>query len=152
VLSRELRLGPPLPEPVLSAFEHEHGIELPEDYRWFLAEIGNGGYGPPPYGLAPLTDALDETGAKANVHIGRRYPLTEPWVWEDEPEADPGAVDAAYEFGRIFLGTDGCGLLWVLVVAGPARGEVWSVSGEGAGPHEPRAGFLGWYAEWLAEL
>jgi hypothetical protein len=38
----EFRMNPPLSEQDLLAFEAEHGILLPEDYRAFLQCIGNG--------------------------------------------------------------------------------------------------------------
>ena len=47
------RLGPPLGEGELAAFEQVHGVSLPAGYRAFLTEIGNGGAGPY-YGLVPL--------------------------------------------------------------------------------------------------
>jgi len=37
----------------LVAFESSNGMQLPEDYRLFLATVGNGGAGPF-YGLEPL--------------------------------------------------------------------------------------------------
>jgi len=39
-------LNPPLSEKVIVQFELDHGISLPQDYRNFLASIGNGGAGP----------------------------------------------------------------------------------------------------------
>ena len=47
------RLGPVLSESTLSDFESNHSVRLPEDYRRFLATIGNGGAGPF-FGLEPL--------------------------------------------------------------------------------------------------
>jgi hypothetical protein len=150
IAERGFSLGPPLSEDEVEAFAVIHGVELPEPYRWFLTHVGNGGDGPPGYGLAPLNDARNER-PEHNPNIARPYPLTEPWIGEDEPDSDDDAVDAAYSNGRVWLGTDGCGGQWVLIVAGPCKGEVWFVSGEGAAPTEPRRDFLGWYAEWLAK-
>jgi SMI1 / KNR4 family (SUKH-1) len=72
-----LSLGPPLSERDVQAFEVMHGVELPEAYRWFVTTVGNGGNGPPHYGLAPLNDAQDEEG-EPNPDIARPQPLTEP--------------------------------------------------------------------------
>jgi hypothetical protein len=35
--SHEYKLDPPLPVPVIEAFEGRHGVSLPEDYRRFIA-------------------------------------------------------------------------------------------------------------------
>jgi hypothetical protein len=119
---------------------------------WIVDKIAEHGLslGPPHYGLAPLNDAQDEEG-EPNPDIARPQPLTEPWLWEDEPDAPGELIEAAWGHGRIWLGTDGCGTQWVLVVAGECAGEVFVVCGEGAGPTEPRQDFLEWYASWLAE-
>src|SRR5690349_2207322 len=50
--SHQYRLNPSLPVAVIEAFEERHGVSLPEDYRHFLAEIGDGGAGPY-YGVFP---------------------------------------------------------------------------------------------------
>ena len=42
----DYKLNPPLPVSVIEAFEQRHGVSLPEDYRRFITEIGNGGAGP----------------------------------------------------------------------------------------------------------
>jgi hypothetical protein len=46
-------LRPPIPETRLSAMEREYGARLPEEYRHFLVNLGNGGAGPY-YGLFKL--------------------------------------------------------------------------------------------------
>jgi len=48
------RLGQTLSESELAAFESANRIRLPDDYRWFLAAVGNGGAGPF-YGVEPLS-------------------------------------------------------------------------------------------------
>src|SRR5258708_5365552 len=68
-------LGPPLPEKRLSAMEREYGARLPEDYRHFLLELGNGGAGPY-YGLFRLggSDSEDFTDCEA---LGTPFPWVE---------------------------------------------------------------------------
>ena len=46
-------LAAPTSEDDLSGFEREHDVRLPEDYRAYLANLGNGGAGPF-YGLSAL--------------------------------------------------------------------------------------------------
>jgi hypothetical protein len=41
--NHQYRLGPPLSESELQAFEQTYQVTLPADFRFFLKEIGNGG-------------------------------------------------------------------------------------------------------------
>src|SRR5947209_1602571 len=49
-------VNPVLSEEELVAFERKHRITLPEEYRTFLLEVGNGGLGPGD-GLSALDEA-----------------------------------------------------------------------------------------------
>ena len=150
--SRVVRLAPPVREELVATFERDHAVRLPEDYRWFVLHAGNGGVGPPYYGLEPLSDLLIEGNSflppeeNRNSRLSHAFPGRES-DWADwEPElADEAWI--AHEAGRLLLGTDGCAILWVLALTGPARGEVWRLGDAAAA----RAGssFLDWYAEWL---
>ena len=75
--------GRPLVEADIRAFEARHRVELPRGYRRFLAAVGDGGDGPPSYGLMRLGEvprhlhpdfAHDWRGLP---HIGKPFPLTE---------------------------------------------------------------------------
>ena len=57
--THRFRLGPPLDDFVVAAFEGRHGVSLPGDYRAFITTVGHGGPGQfggagPYYGLHPL--------------------------------------------------------------------------------------------------
>jgi hypothetical protein len=150
----ELRLAPVLPEEELAAFERSHGISLPDDYRWFVTRLGNGGEGPPYYGMEPLSDRLIEANSAIHPAQNRNRRLAEPFAayakdWSDLAEDRADYEWATLEPGRLLLGTDGCAILWVLAVAGVARGQVWRVGDDSARPADP-PGFLDWYAAWLA--
>ncbi|GAA1389147.1 hypothetical protein GCM10009639_16520 [Kitasatospora putterlickiae] len=154
--------GPALGWDAVRAFEAVHGVVLPEPYRTVVAEVADGSAaGPPRYGLVGLAELPDDWGAgRPERDLGRPFPLTGPWVWEDDPrpsaEVDP-VLDQVFDHGSVVLGTEGCGVYWHLVVTGPHRGHVWYVGGEGAAPFgaefgsstaEP--GFAGWVRHWAA--
>jgi len=76
------------------------------------------------------------------------YPFTRPWVWEEGSLSAEGTDDQV-ENGQLYLGTDGCGMDWVLIVTGPDRGNIWFRCGEGITPTSPKRDFLRWFEDWL---
>lgn len=56
--THHFELRPPLSEETIATFERERGLRLPDDYRAFLAGVGNGGAGPF-YGLLSLAEWED---------------------------------------------------------------------------------------------
>ncbi|PGG97575.1 hypothetical protein GX51_07270 [Blastomyces parvus] len=159
-------INPPLGWPALRDFECKHGIILPEPYRTFVAEIANGCRdGPPEYGLKPLSNSGDMSGL-GEGRLALPFPLTERWIWEHDPELPQGfptsAIDEDGEadiFGRgcLYLGTEGCGMDWYLIISGEHRGQIWHLSGEGAAPFgapfgftKAQPGFAGWVFHWAA--
>jgi hypothetical protein len=154
VRDRGVRLGPPLSEEELRRFEDRHGISLPADYRSFLLHIGNGGEGPPEYGIAALGGSADDMrGEEVRLWselptVRERFPFTKPWVWEDGELSDEGTKDQISN-GCIYVGNDGCGMYWYVIVTGPERANMWMICGEGMEPTEPKRDFLRWYEDWL---
>jgi hypothetical protein len=108
-------LSPPLTAASLRALEVRLGVALPEDYADFLLHLGDGGAGPPAYGLYSLADAVDES---------RRgiYSFAEPF---EPPVTADDHVDLEAP-GMLLLGHQGCGYWDGLVVAGPEVGTVWT--------------------------
>jgi hypothetical protein len=151
---RDVRVNPPLTEVAVAAFEQRHHIALPEAYRAFLLRIGDGGGGPPAYGLMRLgeipNDMLPEEAAiwRDLPKVTQPFPFTQAWVWEEGDASKEGTRDQA-ECGSVCLGTDGCAMYWHLVVTGPERGRVWLLCGEGIQPTVPKRDFLHWYEDWL---
>jgi acyl-coenzyme A synthetase/AMP-(fatty) acid ligase len=160
ILRSAFETGSPLGWEAVHAFEEQHGIVLPEPYRTFVAEICDGSaFGPPDYGLMELGSLPDDWGDDRPIReMAKPFPLTEDWVWEDEdrPDEELGELLApVYDHGSLVLGTDGCGMYWHLIVAGPHRGHIWSITGEGAIPFGAefgyttgRSGFAGWVQHW----
>lgn len=158
---------PPLGWDAVRAFETEHGIVLPEPYRTCVAEICDGSAdGPPSHGLLPLAEMPRDWGDRRPERVlAAPFPLTGPWLWEgdeDDPRSDEeiaAALHPVFSHGSVVLGTDGCGMYWHLVVAGPHRGHVWNICGEGAAPFGSEfghttagSGFAGWVGHWAKGL
>ncbi|HEX6368908.1 MAG TPA: SMI1/KNR4 family protein [Longimicrobium sp.] len=129
------RLHPPLSGGELRAFEATHGITLPEDYRLFLREIGNGGPGPA-YGLETLAAAAE----------GCRPGIPFPFVQVPSDDAE-GLLDHWLDDypGVLSICHHGCAIYSYLVVNGPAWGTIWD--GDSA-PQPAEVGFADWYWRW----
>ena len=153
------RLVPPLPEETVAAFEREHRIILPEDYRRFVTEVGDGLAGPG-YGLYPLK----ETVRVANpVLLSRPFPHHEAWDPIPSPEATGFDTDDYSDEdiqGTLCISDQGCGMGILLVLTGAERGNLWlddRDSDMGVRPvrhsitDAPRVTFLPWYTAWLDE-
>ena len=168
-------LRPALGWESLLAWESEHGLVLPEPYRSFVAEIGNGSVVGPPTdgGLLALGELPSNwsTWESANWFSGQPFdgsaprrpsapfPLTEEWEWEydcapfDQME---GLITAAYLQGSVLLGSEQPGWFWTLIVTGGQRGQVWVLSDGCAAPYsgpdrdplQPGFGFLEWVRQW----
>ena len=67
----------------LIQFEEKYEIHLPEGYKAFLSEIGNGGAGPY-YGIHPLQRDLGEFNPQNKFeHLKFNFPHIENWNWND---------------------------------------------------------------------
>lgn len=81
------KLKPALSEEEVNIFEKQYGIILPDDYRSFIINTGNGGDGPPYYGMYNLNEAYTHTkefSKKSDAFLREEFPLKEYWVWENE--------------------------------------------------------------------
>lgn len=147
-------LNAPIDGRAILDFESAHGIRLPDGYREFLLRVGNGGDGPPEYGLGPLgLPASDMPPEQAKQWVELRdvrnpFPFTRYWIWDVGQTTDEGTLEQV-NYGSIYIGNDGCGAYWHLIITGPERGNVWMISGEGVQPACPKRDFLTWYEDWL---
>lgn len=154
LLDRRVQLGETLTEYKVSEFEDEHAIVLPDAYREFLLLIGNGGEGPPDYGCAKLGGVAEDMTANqqfmwsALPDIDEPFPFTSPWIWENGSDSDEGTRNEIHH-GSLYIGNDGCGQYWHLIVTGPERGNVWQLCGVGIAPTSPKRDYLQWYEDWL---
>jgi hypothetical protein len=143
------QLNPPLTERDVQAFEAQHHIVLPRDYRGFLIHVGDGGAGPY-YGVFKLGE-MDHGRNYGPWKEGDGFAgiLSEPFphtaLWNDlsgKPDDNAGEKDEE-EWERRFNEFDqrywepsnvngaipichlGCALRQWLVVTGPEVGHVW---------------------------
>ncbi|HCF25660.1 MAG TPA: hypothetical protein DEV81_00180 [Cyanobacteria bacterium UBA11049] len=144
IAQNNINLGKPLSLAAIEKFETQHSIILPEDYRQFLLEISNGGDGPPEYRLKVLAETVTE-----EMQPLQPFPLSNYWVWDDVDDVDEELFDSVYRCGHLYLGTEGCGIDWILIVNSAARGKVWQRSDEGIVPCTPARSFISWYEYWL---
>ena len=152
-LVHDYKLNPPIPVSTIEEFEARHGVRLPDDYRYFISEIGNGGAGPY-YGLFPFgqqDDGLSWEQGDLVGDVSQPFPHVEAWnlpvsFWDQEPDIPPGTpleeqsrlveewdeVEQEHYFnseimdGAIPICHLGCGLWQWLVVSGEQRGFIWS--------------------------
>ena len=151
VQEHQFRMNPTLSEDALLAFETRHGIHLPEDYRAFLRDVGNGGAGPY-YGILPLERWT--FGRKPDEQVlSQPFPLSEnlPRIDKKWKQMLPPGVKDPYQ-GTLTICEQGCTYVVLLIVSGPARGRVVYIDLDGQPPYFLREpDFLSWYERWLDE-
>jgi hypothetical protein len=165
---REVRYTPHpcLPESGIAAWEAGHDLALPDEYRAFLREIGDGGFMPGSY-CDFVIHSLDEV--RGGWTAATPFPISADRVRNRLrqlkaegrpadgvlfPELDP-FWDVDQPPGCLVFGQYPCADSLFLVTTGDLRGSVWC--GVCAGiPELDRAGepvgFLAWFADVLAEL
>ncbi|MFG2340709.1 SMI1/KNR4 family protein [Streptomyces yangpuensis] len=144
------RREPALGYPSVEEWEAENGVTLPEPYRSFVAEIGNGS-GPGPFdgGLQPLGQLPACWAGAEPRRPAAPFPLEAEWIWEDDEavaDDEDARIDAVFSDGSVVLCAQDTQSFWLLVTTGPQRGRVWLVADVGASPvpdGEP-AGFAEW--------
>lgn len=156
VRSHQYKLKPCLTEAEISAFENEHQIQLPADYRNFLLEMGNGGAAPS-NGIVPLSAYFDLVPDQADpenngTFLSSEFPHNEHW--NPKPDSDYTAMKQVQ--GSIAIADEGCGTTIRLVVSGAEKGNIWiddrdnryGVRPASAGSVS-HADFFTWFNHWL---
>lgn len=169
--SHRYLLNEKLSETEVRGFEEKYAITLPEEYRAFVLQVGNGGAGPY-YGIRTLEDSLfagfnrNLSGEVLNLSLD--FPFTEPWNMKFS-EYDGNEAQGAYqqfekeyfaekwETGILRLCNYGCGASLNLVVKGKEKGHMWVDDRGSDGGIYPdvffdqtdRTTFLDWYLMWL---
>lgn len=161
----------PKSEKELAEFEKRNGIKLPEDYKTFLIEIGNGGAGPY-YGLEPIGNGLyadlDYRDKSDTNDLSKPFPHTQHWNLdfgeitdqnEDEyfEQKDKEYFQNKWANGLLRISNFGCGVSMNLVVNGQEYGNIWvddRCNEQGIYPNpyienRERISFLDWYEHWI---
>lgn len=131
-LKRSWRLNPPMPQEKVEAIEAAYGFILPDEYKKFITQIGNGGDIPSlheddPCRFIPFKDTSDLKEA------GYDFPLSESWEWDTDfnfSMSDPKDAEkwnSVHKNGIIVLAEEnvGGGQSYFLIIAGKRKGEVW---------------------------
>ena len=79
IKEQDIQMGPVLSEEQIHAFEQKHQITLPEGYRRFLLEVGDGCYMFDDYPSYQLLRRILGAGHPGYVGIDRH------WMWSDLP-------------------------------------------------------------------
>lgn len=163
----QYRLGPCLTDAEISEFERQHDSTLPDEYRRFLMEVGNGGAGPE-YGLYKLGERQVQTTLQ---HFEDSVLIEQLWATAPTKYKSDPSVLSDFQMPTTFskflpIANDGCTYQSVLILDGEERGNIWSgdFSGDptlvpvdksfGTLPRAPESerkalSFYEWYNLWL---
>lgn len=174
------QISRPVSAAVVSEFERKFGVELPDVYKAFVMQVGNGGGGytnsaPGPfYGIYPFGENVHElvlsNPEKYLKNECLLYPKMTDEYWasltnriENDDEGDEDWDDERYEAvaverGRVFggilpIGSQGCSYLHGLILNGPHKGKVVNLDMDCQKPKFTfEDHFLDWYERWLDEI
>lgn len=159
-LSERSLLSDPLEATLVQEFERIHGITLPDEYRSFLLQVGDGGDGPGLY-MRPLGAPVDDSLPWNEGEIVRspddpNFLLDETFPYTDPVTIEPQATSLRTTAGALYLFDHGCALWDLLVVTGDAAGQIWlnrMTDGDALAPATDdtgnRLGFAAYYCRWL---
>lgn len=157
------RLNPPIAPAALDELETRWGVTLPEPYRSFVLEVGDGGAGPGPCGLFRI-DRSDLGRDYDEAELDRAF-FAAPWPhagpWNDHASVTSQTPDdeeyldycsPRWVTGSLNISHQGCGYMIRLVVTGDARGQLWEDARCSDGGLLPLSCDFGvWYMTWLAQ-
>ncbi|WP_018630245.1 SMI1/KNR4 family protein [Niabella aurantiaca] len=155
----------------LKLFEEKNNVLLPDDYKSFLTNIGNGGPGPN-YGILSFDESLIDfkLDSKPRIDIQRPFAYHQKWNadwisrfdWDDDrPELTivNEYMDVGHISGCLQISHYGHGCTNLLVVNGACSGQVWFDARADYGGIEPEQdpngntySFFTWYDAWLSSL
>ncbi|WP_353097427.1 SMI1/KNR4 family protein [Tissierella praeacuta] len=140
----DIFLGEELLEQEISLFEEKHNVILPEAYRKFLIEVGDGCDMIDGFKMKSLASIDELISEKLSV----TFPFENPWILEGE--------ECVSESRLLEVGNGNIELIYIgdsqsynLIVTGKCRGEIWFFCDVGIQPCCQRQDFLGWFERWI---
>jgi hypothetical protein len=130
----------------VAAFERRKRCELPAVYRRWLTSVGSSGAGP---GNGLFEPGTIDTGGGPKKWTGRRFgPLSKPFPYSEPTDTHKGGLPGAMPLSDL-----GCGIVALLVTAGPQAGRIWVDRRNDTGEVAPEDGldFDAWIDAWLTE-
>lgn len=170
--SHKYQVNRPVTAEEVSKLEEKYGIELPDCYKSFVLQVGNGGIGygdssaGPFYGIYPLGKNVDELiGDNTETYLRNECvisPEMSDQYWQSLNENidrdDISDEDYEKEQGKIFggmlpIGSQGCSYLHGVIINGAYKGRVVNISIDREKPvFTFENNFLDWYERWLDEV
>jgi hypothetical protein len=156
----------------ITAFEQKYELELPECYKAFLLQIGNGGISyadsaaGPAYGIYPLDKCADERLYEHTEKNLKNTCILEPQISEERwisltreleneelPDEDYDKEIVKLYGGVLPVGSQGCTYIHALILNGEHKGRIVNMDLDRQQPHfAPEKNFLDWYEAWLDQI
>lgn len=148
----EHELGPVRGDAALRVLERMEGLRIPSEYRGFLRIVGDGGAFGPRHGLHRPGGWGALPGESDAERVARRqatFTFNGARRWDAESAEVQARYRRAAAKGVLELGSEGCGVEWILILTGPFRGQVWLRTAIGVTPPPGRPTFLPWLERLL---
>lgn len=156
-------LNEPVSIEIVEQFEKEHAVLLPECYKTFVTQVGNGGISffssgaGPFFGIYPFQYNHNELEYLSEHYDFRKpcplYPEMTEEEWEMLIDKSEGDSNYSCMDGLISIGGQGDTFVHCLVINGTYKGKVVYTSLDA---HKPfftyEDNFLDWYERWLDEI
>jgi len=157
----------------VTEFETKYSIKLPECYKTFILEFGNGGIGwrnsaaGPFLGVYPFRENINELIYENTEKYLKEECVLVPNMTDDhwrklnrniEEDTEISDKDYETELGKLWsgilpIGSQGCTYLHGIVLNGQYNGRVVNLDIDRQKPHFTyETNFLDWYERWLDEI
>ncbi|GKX67654.1 SMI1/KNR4 family protein [Inconstantimicrobium mannanitabidum] len=155
--SHKYKLKPTISEKEVSEAEKKYNFRLPEDYFWFITNVGNGGAGPY-YGLKPFKvdniEYLASLGKETLLSPMKSQEEYDNFIekYEECDDDEYDELESELWQGLLYLGTQGCTLNMNIILSGENKGKIMYGDYD---RHRPvfayGNSFIEWYECWLIE-